>query len=161
MSVENSKNPVWRERFFRYAPLILWIGVIFFLSSGQGAMSNTSRFIRPILEFLFPNSPEEVINLYHGYIRKLAHFTEYAVLAFFSYRTFYSSAQHFLRKFWFPLSFLLVFTVASLDEFNQSFLNSRTSSFRDVLLDTFGGFAMLTILLFYKTWRKNSQKPGR
>lgn len=155
--IQEKKNAIWRGRIFRYAPLILWIGVIFFLSSGQGAMSNTSRFIRPLLEFLFPNSPEEIINIYHGYIRKLAHVTVYSILAFFAFRAFYNSAKHILKKFWFPISLLLVFTIASLDEYNQSFLASRTSSPKDVLLDTVAGFFMLTMLLFYKSWRKNRQ----
>lgn len=148
MSVEKSKNSIWRGRIFRYAPLILWIGVIFFLSGGQAAMSNTSRFIRPLLMFLFPDASEQTLLIYHGIIRKIAHPCVYAVLAYFAYRAFYFSPQNFLRKFWFPVSLLLVFLIASLDEFNQSFLVSRTSSPYDVLLDTLGGFVMLTILFF-------------
>jgi hypothetical protein len=54
MELVNQKTD-WRGRFFRYAPLVLWIGLILFLSSGQASMSNTSRFIRPLLVFLFPN----------------------------------------------------------------------------------------------------------
>lgn len=135
--------------------------MIFFLSSGQGAMSNTSRFIRPLLEFLFPNSPEEIINIYHGYIRKCAHVTVYSALAFFAFRAFSTSAKYFLQNFWFPVSLILVFIIASLDEYNQSFLASRTSSPYDVLLDTLAGFFMLTILLFYKNRRKNRQKRDR
>lgn len=148
MSVDKSKNPIWRGRIFRFAPLILWIGVIFLLSSGQGAMSNTSRFIRPLLLFLFPDASEQTLLIYHAYIRKIAHPCVYAVLAYFSYRAFYFSPQKFLQKFWFPVSLLLVFIIASLDELNQSFLVSRTSSPFDILLDTIGGLVMLTILFF-------------
>lgn len=111
-------------------------------------MSNTSRFIRPLLLFLFPNSPEEIINLYHGYIRKLAHLAEYAVLAYFAFRAFSRSPKKFFADRWFSISFLLVFIIALLDEFNQSFLASRTSSLTDVLLDVFGGLTVLTILYF-------------
>ena len=152
---ETFKKPIWRGRFFRYAPLILWIGVIFFLSSGQGAMSNTSRFIGPLLHFLFPNSSEEILLAYHNFIRKFAHFAEYAVLAFFAFRAFSLSKNKILEKFRLPISLLLVFIIASLDEFNQSFLASRTSSFRDVLLDTFGGLTMLCILFLLAKYRKN------
>ena len=152
---ENSKR---RGRIIRYALLILWIGVIFFLSSGQASMSNTSRFIGPLLKFLFPDFSAELLIVYHNFIRKFAHFAEYAVLAFFAYQAFSFSPQKFLRRFWFPVSLLLVFTVASLDEFNQSFNASRTGAFRDVLLDTFGGLTMLAILFLFTKYRKNKNR---
>lgn len=113
-------------------------------------MANTSRFIRPFLEFLFPNTPEETLTIYHGYIRKMAHPTVYAILAFFAARAFSASFIKILRKRWFVISLLIVFTVAALDELNQSFIASRTGNFRDVLLDTAGGLIMLTCFYFYK-----------
>lgn len=136
-----------RERFLRYAPLFLWVGVIFFLSSSQGAMSNTSRFIRPLLEFIFPNAPEETLVTYHGYIREFAHFAEYAILAFWASRAFSDSGKNFLRRFWHLLALLLVLLVSSIDETNQSFNASRTGSVGDVLLNFSGGVFMT--LLFY------------
>lgn len=119
-----------------YAPLFIWIVVIISLGSGMGAASETSRLIRPLLEFLFPDALPETLSAYHGYIRKFAHFAEYAVLAFLAYRTFRP-----WRPFLFP--FLLVALVAIADETNQSFINTRTASPYDVLLDILGGVAML------------------
>ncbi len=148
----NKDSAIWRGRFFRFAPLILWIGVIFYLSGAQGAMSKTSIFIRPLLMFLFPHAPEETLAIYHSYIRKFAHFAEYAILAFFSFRAF--SFKKSLKKSYFVISFLFVFCIAALDEFNQSFLASRTSSFHDVLLDTSGGLTMLLFLFFVSKYRK-------
>jgi len=104
-----------RGRIIRYAPLVLWIGVILFLSSSQASMSNTSRFIRPLLEFLFPSASEETLILYHGYIRKLAHLTEYAGLAFWAFRAFSNSNLKNLRRFWFIFAFLLVILIALID----------------------------------------------
>ncbi|MCY7375437.1 MAG: VanZ family protein [Pyrinomonadaceae bacterium] len=144
---ENLQKLKWRGQFFRYVPLFLWIGLVLFLSTGQASMSNTSRFVRPLLEFLFPNSPEEILIVYHGYIRKLAHVTEYAILAFWASRAFSSSNLIFLRRFWFLFAFVLVSLVASIDETNQSYIASRTGSLDDVLLDIAGGTAML--LVFY------------
>lgn len=146
--LENPKTGLIRERIFRYAPLFLWIAVIFFLSSNLGSMSNTSRFIRPLLLFLFPTAPEEILLIYHGYIRKAAHLTEYAILAFFAARAFSNSKQKILHKFWFPLSLALVVLISSLDEINQSYLSSRTGSIYDVILDTCGGLSMLLIFAF-------------
>ncbi len=149
MSDKELKSSVWRGRVLRYAPLFLWIGLIFFLSGGQAAMSETSRFIRPLLMFLFPNTPEATLIIYHGYIRKFAHFAEYAALAFFAFRAFSLSSIEFLQKYRFIVSFILVLSIAALDEFNQSFSAARTGSFQDVLLDAFGGLTMLAILYFW------------
>lgn len=112
-------------------------------------MSQTSVFIRPILLFLFPGASEETLVVYHGYVRKFAHFAEYSALAFFAFRAFRSSVSDFVRKHRYIVSFVLVIAVASLDEFNQSRIVSRTGSFRDVLLDTAGGLTMLVILYFW------------
>ncbi|MGI9035357.1 MAG: VanZ family protein [Pyrinomonadaceae bacterium] len=147
----NSQKINRRARFFRYAPLLLWIGVVLFASTGNASMAQTSRFIRPVLEFLFPNAPDETLQIYHFYIRKSAHFTEYAILAFWAARAFAGSAKPFLRKYWFIISFILVLTIASIDETNQSFNPSRTGSPRDVLLDCAGGAFMILIFAIFRT----------
>jgi len=147
----------WRGRIIRYAPLVLWVGVIMFLSSGQASMSNTSRFVRPLLDFLFPNAPEELLIVYHGYIRKLAHVTEYAILSFWACRAVSKSSQNFLRRLWFVCAFVLVFIVASIDETNQSFLNSRTGSIYDVLLDISGGLAMILVFYWWAKYRRREK----
>lgn len=146
-----------RERILRYAPLLLWIAVVLFASTGSASMSQTSRFIRPFLEFIFPNSPEETLIVYHAYIRKLAHFTEYAILAFWAARAFSNSSREILQKYWFVSAFLLVVLIASIDETNQSFLASRTGSIYDVLLDVSGGLAMILGFAFYKSVAKKSR----
>ena len=43
-------------------------------------MSQTSRFIRPLIEFFFPGASPETILLIHAFIRKSAHFIEYGLL---------------------------------------------------------------------------------
>ncbi len=148
----------WRGRTIRYAPLFLWIVVILFASTTQGAMSNTSRFIRPLLEFLFPNAPEETLILYHGYIRKLAHLSEYAILAFWASRAFWSSSVEFLQRYWFIFSLALVFLVASIDEYNQSFNLLRTGSIYDVWLDVTGGLLMIMVLKVWAVFKARKVK---
>jgi VanZ family protein len=142
----------WRGRFWRYAPLIFWIIVIFVASSNTGSMSNTSRIIRPLLEFLFPNISEIQLTAIHGYTRKAAHLTFYFILGALAARAFSSSLKDSLRQNWLAISFALVVGVASLDETNQSFLASRTGSIRDVFIDVCGGsFAFLIWFLMTKS----------
>ena len=157
MAQVDLQKAVWRGRFIRYAPLVLWIGVILFLSTGQASMSNTSRFIRPLLDFLFPGAPEEILIVYHSYIRKLAHIIVYAILAFWAARAFSRSTKNLLRRFWVWLAFVLVCLVASIDETNQSFLDSRTGSIYDVLLDASGGLAMISIFYLWLRYLKRKK----
>jgi len=117
-------------------------------------MSQTSRFIRPLLHFLFPAASEETIQLYHAYIRKAAHVTEYAVLAVIAFRTLKLSRAPLTVSYLLPIA--LVMLIASIDEFNQSFEPSRTSSPYDVLLDIAGGITGLAIVwLFFRVRRSN------
>ncbi len=120
-------------------------------------MSHTSRFIRPLLEFLFPAAPEQTLLTYHGYIRKAAHFTEYAILAFLAVRALSIPATVRLHRWRYLLPLLLVVAVAAIDEFHQSFEISRTGSILDVMLDISGGVTMIIFL-----WIVNTvQKPAR
>ncbi|MDI1240546.1 MAG: VanZ family protein [bacterium] len=122
-----------------YAPLAIWVAVIIGLGSGLGAMNETSRFIRPLLEFLFPSTPPEILRLYHGYIRKLAHVTEYAILAILARRAFAEVRAPSL------MAIGVVLLVAAADELNQSFDPRRTGTPVDVLIDLAGGIIGLAI----------------
>jgi VanZ family protein len=154
VSKSDSSNK-WRGRILRYAPLILWLGVIFWNSTGMASMNNTSRVIRPLLEFLFPDATDASLIIYHGYIRKFAHFAEYAGLAFWASLAFSTSSVKFLQKFWYLGAFILIAIIASLDEFNQSFNALRTGSVYDVLIDISGGlFMILVFAVIKKNWHK-------
>jgi VanZ family protein len=147
----------WRGSIIAYAPILLWIGVIFFLSSPEASFSQTSRIVGPLLNFFFPDMPEATKVIVHGYIRKTAHFTEYAVLALLAFRAFSTSAIHFLQTRCYILALTLVVVVASLDEFNQSFEASRTSSIWDVALDISGGVMMVVVLWIFHSRKTYAQ----
>jgi VanZ family protein len=131
-----------------YAPVFLWIAVIFYLSSDSGSMTQTSRFLRPLVLFFFPDISEASLQIIHGFVRKSAHVVEYAVLALLVLRAMWTSHFEVLRRYKFVIPVLFVIAIASIDEFNQSFLSSRTGTARDVLLDTAGGItAVLAVWL--------------
>jgi len=146
-----SENPLaskWLERLARYGPLVFWIGVIFYFSSSFGSFSQTSRFIRPLLEFLFPGATPVELSTYHGYIRKLGHFTGYGILGALTARAFSSSSLTLLSRYWIPASLAIVLLVASMDEWNQSFSSLRTGTIYDVFIDLAGGTTALLIGYF-------------
>lgn len=132
-----------RERLWRYAPLILWMAFIASASSVEFSAEHTSKIIRPLLLWLFPNISEETIGVVHFLTRKAAHFTEFAVLGLLSARAFAVSSRQILRRWWFFAGILLVILWALLDEFHQSFVPSRTASLYDSLVDIAGGLTAL------------------
>lgn len=137
---------------FAYAPLFLWIGGIFYMSSGAGSFEHTSRFIGPLLNFLFPDAPPETIAAYHAFIRKCAHFVAYAILAFLAFRAFAGRAR------WPFIALAIVLIVAVLDELNQSYNSSRTGTIADVVLDLAGGLTAVVAILF---WKRRAKIPSR
>ncbi len=133
------------QRVRRYGPVVLWIGFIWFASTQGFSAGNTSRIIRPLLLWLFPNIAETQIATVHVITRKAAHFFEYAVLAFLARRAFVSSSRTFIQQHWFVLSLLIVVAVSLLDELHQSFIPSRTGSAYDSALDVAGGLTALLL----------------
>jgi VanZ family protein len=128
-----------RERTWRYAPLIIWMALIFFASSNEFSAINTSRVVRPLLLWLFPDITEESIRLAHFLVRKAAHLAEYAVLGWLAARAFAGSTREFLRQRWFLSGLILIVLHALLDEYRQSFVPSRTGSLYDSGIDIAGG----------------------
>lgn len=137
-----------RGRFSAFAPLVLWIAVILILGSGQGSMTQTSRFIKPLIEFFFPHADPDTFRIVHAAIRKLAHFFEYAILGLLAARAFASASAGVLSRYWHLAAFLLVVLIAAVDETIQSFDPSRTGAFTDFLIDVSGGLAAVLLVLF-------------
>lgn len=150
--MEKRVGAMRRELIFSYAPLLVWVGVIFFLSGPDASMAQTSRFIRPLLELLFPTANEATLQIYHGYIRKGAHVTEYAILAFLAARALLTSSKPFVKRYWWLAVLAVTFAVASMDEFNQSFDPSRTGSIWDILIDGAGGTAGIVVYTLTRRW---------
>ena len=136
----------------RYGPLILWLAFISFASSDEFSAGNTSRIVEPLVLWLFPHVSHERLETIHFITRKLAHFSEYALLAILAARAFSTSPGERLRHRWFTASLTLVVIYALLDEYHQSFVPSRTASIYDSLIDMTGGLTALLVI----RWRKRN-----
>lgn len=157
----DGSNTSRRELLIAFAPLVVWITIILILSSNFGSTSHTSVLIRPILVFLFPTAPDETIAIYHGYVRKAAHFTEYAILGLVAYRAFALITFESVRGRTHLIALAVVIATALVDEFNQSFNTVRTGSIYDILLDIFGGVTMIAIIwVFGRFNRSNATQSG-
>lgn len=144
----------WRNRLWRYVPLLCWIGLIFFASTGTLSASNTSRIIGPLFKWLFPAITESQLLSVHITVRKLAHLTEYAILALLAARAFIPSMNERLRRAWIVAALALVALVALTDEYHQSFLATRTGTLWDSLIDIAGGAIALVVLSLWRAHKR-------
>ena len=123
-----------------------WLTFISVASSDSFSANNTSRIIGPLILWLFPNTSPETLATVHFITRKVAHFTEYAILAYLAARAFRTSSRPAISERWFLICATLIVVYALLDEFHQSFVPSRTASIHDSLIDIAGGLTALLIL---------------
>ncbi|HEY2125201.1 MAG TPA: VanZ family protein, partial [Chthoniobacterales bacterium] len=110
---------------------------------------HTSRFLVPFLLWLDPHISLSTIAAVHVIVRKMGHFSEYAILAALLWRglrgTFTTVSVGLLTM----ATFVLAGVFSASDEFHQSFVPSRTASPRDVMIDCMGAlFAIALCALF-------------
>ena len=137
--------------FLKYwLPLLVWLGVIFVGSTDLMSAEHTSRFIVPILLWLKPGMAVETVMWILFAVRKCAHASEYAILAFLLWRALRSgSTIRWNMSMLFGAVLIGCAVFAASDEFHQLFVTSRTSSVRDVLLDIAGAFVGLLICVSF------------
>jgi VanZ family protein len=135
--------------FLKYwLPVLLWLALIFIGSTDLMSAEHTSRIIGPILRWFNPDVSPETIARVQFFIRKVGHVTEYAILAILIWRAFRrGSSWHLKMSILFVLALFGCAILAATDEFHQSFVPSRTSSPRDVMIDVLGALIGLTICI--------------
>jgi len=89
----------------------------------------------------------------HHYLRKIGHFIGYFTLSFFLFRAWKATLHLPQTPRWAPrwavIAFFMSVLVASLDEWHQTYIPSRTGRFADVALDSAAALtAQLVILLW-------------
>jgi VanZ family protein len=79
----------------------------------------------------------ETLEMMHAVIRKTAHLTEYFILSIFLFLAQRGGDDGWKLR-WAIWAIIICAGYASLDEFHQSFVPSRTASPWDALIDTTG-----------------------
>lgn len=121
--------------FIRYLlPLLLYISFIIFMSSQ-------------------PNIKTETV-IPDNYLKTLAHFIEYFILSILSYRFINQISK---QAIFYTILFVLLFAIS--DELHQYFVDTRTASGYDILVDVIGMCVGLFIIKrgksFYKKIKYN------
>ncbi|TKJ41672.1 hypothetical protein CEE37_03645 [candidate division LCP-89 bacterium B3_LCP] len=117
-----------------YIPLLVWLSVIFLLSTYSKAIIPQGKYIS---------------------WDKLAHVVEFGILGYLAARTAYFKGSEWLRRNWFWVSVLFGILYAASDELHQYFVPGRFASEFDVLADSVG--AIVGVLVFGKVITKKNK----
>ena len=132
--------------------VILWVCLIFVMSgmntneSNNKSKSTVNKVVEATMETTndlgitdkhpSENKMKQVIEKLNEPLRKVAHASEFCILAILIYMCLkaFNIKKHKIIIF----SILCSFLYACTDEYHQSFVQGRTSQFTDVLIDTAG-----------------------
>lgn len=135
-----------RDWLKAWLPVVFWMALIFTASGDPASSQRTSRIIAPVVRWLFPQWSEDQVVLVVLVVRKIAHFVEYAVLAWLVWRAL-EKPRRGLPRVWKwrtgAVAWVIVVGYAMMDEFHQTFVPNRQGSPWDVLLDALGGLCGL------------------
>ena len=131
------------KKTISFIVLILWMIVIFSFSSADANKSTgtSDKVITTMIEIKdkitnneTPNNEKEIIVKNSSfYIRKIAHITEYLILGFLIFNLL---KQYSVTNIYYAIGLSILYSCT--DEFHQLFINGRSGSIRDVLIDTIG-----------------------
>jgi VanZ family protein len=149
-----------RDTWMRaWSPVVLWVALIFWLSSDTFSASTTSGILGPLLEWLLPSASADTIYRLHVLVRKGAHLGVYAVLALLALRAV-RRAPGLGWRAGVLASLVVVGLVAGADEIRQTFSSERTGSVNDVGIDVTGGAGALGLALAGLALRARRSRPA-
>lgn len=150
-------------RIVLFILIIVISTIIFDFSAQDGETSGgiSKKVITVIADILNLDEDTKVVFVEkgEGVIRKLAHFGIYTLLGLASMG--FMATFNIKRKIQVLITIIWGFLYASTDELHQMFINGRTASFLDVLLDTSGIiFGVLIIILSIYILKKINKKKN-
>ena len=160
------KNWIKRHSIVLSLLLVLAVMVMIYCFSAQtgeesGSLSGRItgwllRVLIPDFETMEPDVQQNLKDIFGLVIRKLAHFSEYALLGF----SLYLHITQLQKKWSVRLPLLWAWGIGTLyaasDEFHQSFVGGRGPAVTDVLIDSAGVIA--GVLLMVWILRRNIMK---
>ena len=150
------------QNFLKYwLPPLLWMIVIFSGSSDAKSYQHSAGFVEPFLHWLLPGVADATIQMLHFLVRKSAHMTEYALLAWLCWRAIRQPQTRRSQPWnWNEAgrALGLVAAYSASDELHQHFIPGRTGQFSDVAVDVAGAIVGLFVLWAGVRW---AEKPTR
>ncbi len=162
------------KKWLLWSLMAIWLVIIFLFSAQNAMVSNqqSKGSLRAITKAglsitntlnitdieLSEENVTQILNTFDFPIRKLAHMTEYFVLAILL--IFALNATNKMGVWNLLLALGICFFYSLTDEFHQLFVPGRSGQFVDCLIDTLG--ACLACILFWIgfNWKEKSCKSG-
>ncbi len=129
-----------------WLPVVVWMALIFLMSTSRFSMTHTARFIEPILRLLFRRLSGERLTLAHMRIREGAHFAEYVILSLLLFRAVRGVSAEAWQAGWMWVSLSTASAYAVLDETHQKWEAGRTAKLKHVLIDIAGVVAAQALI---------------
>ncbi len=146
-----------------WLPSAIWLTVIAVESTNLGSAEHTGRILYPILHFLFEMDRARFA-VWHALLRKTGHIVGYFTLSVLLFRSWRATFPRLTTRWclqWATVALLSTSLVAMLDEWHQSFLPSRTGTFRDAILDSTAGLvAQIALFVILRKQRLRMEKLG-
>ena len=143
------------------------MGMIFFISTETAEQSDETSgyFTRQVIDVLYPDyakyEKKQQQSLYDSIqtvIRKMAHYTEFAILGFLMRLCLESWFGK--RKWQTPVSWGLSTLYASTDEMHQILIDGRSGQWTDILLDSAGVLSgvLIAVLVLFLVRKRTTRK---
>lgn len=139
-----SKNRI--KIYMSWLLVILWMAVIFFMSSqpagtSDGMSKGVTKAIIKVIGSIYPLdieicSLQSWVDRFNHSVRKLGHITEYLILGILTANAYKRSGISGYKLLLYSLVFCFAYAVS--DELHQYFVPGRGPAWRDVLLDSAG-----------------------
>lgn len=138
-------------------PALIWIGLIACESTDKLSADNTSHILYKVLSRFFPNVNLYDVLMLNVFLRKTGHVMGYGILSLLLLRGWRRTLVRARATLGRSMVGLVTFGrtavlawlgtafVASMDEWHQSYIPSRTGTWHDVVLDSTAGLVFLTI----------------
>lgn len=141
--------------YLTFIPALIWMFIIFGFSKESGGESSSlsltvTQKIVDIIDFNDNMSEEEyehMVSVLHTPVRKAAHMSEYAILAFLIYVPLLINVRFKKISGYFLATMSVCLIYAITDETHQLFVPGRDGRITDVIIDTIGSMIAALILL--------------
>lgn len=132
-------------------PAAVWICLIAFESTDFFSAANTGAMLYMLLTRIFGHINIHEFEIFHHYLRKTGHFVGYGMLSVLLLRGWRATLDHDNSQLGRTAIFSWLGTVfvATMDEWHQSYIPSRTGTWKDVVLDSFAGLVFLLVAYWW------------
>ena len=136
-----------RSLIGNWLPPLLWSAAILIASGPQFSSSHSANWLRELTERVLGHDiPPPLFDRIHRILRKAGHLTAYGSLSALWFRALRGDHRTTWMLRWAAGAVALATLVASVDEWHQSFIPSRTGAIGDVFLDAGGAVLAQGIL---------------